>query len=373
MLKDPDRVIGIARDKLGMGPPAPENVVRLDSRPLARAAAPRRRRQPGRASEAAGVHADHALDARPHRRLRRRAGRRCSWRSASARSRCRCARPTGCAAWPRSSTCARSSCRRGAAASSTATAPSWRRRRTSIRSTATRASCPTRATPRAGWRACWGSTAPSWRRSSGQRRFFAWVKRKVTPDEVDGGARRWSCPASRSRASRAASIRTGRWRRRSWATPGSDGQRPRGDRAGAGQAAARHVVVGAGDARRARARHRSSRATVDGAEHRRQRRRADDRSLPDVHHRARAGGAARAEHHAKAAIAIMMDPRTGEVLAMASVPTYNPNDPGRRRRGGRAQPRHHRHLRARLDDEDVHDRGRAGRGRGASPTTASTA
>ena len=30
MLKDPDRVIGIARDKLGMGPPAPENVVRLE-------------------------------------------------------------------------------------------------------------------------------------------------------------------------------------------------------------------------------------------------------------------------------------------------------------------------------------------------------
>ena len=28
MLKDPDRVIGIAREKLGMGPPAPENVVR---------------------------------------------------------------------------------------------------------------------------------------------------------------------------------------------------------------------------------------------------------------------------------------------------------------------------------------------------------
>jgi cell division protein FtsL len=35
MLKDPDRVIGIAREKLGMGPPLPENVVRLDSRPLA--------------------------------------------------------------------------------------------------------------------------------------------------------------------------------------------------------------------------------------------------------------------------------------------------------------------------------------------------
>jgi cell division protein FtsL len=36
MLKDPDRVIGIAREKLHMGPPAPENVVRLDSGALGR-------------------------------------------------------------------------------------------------------------------------------------------------------------------------------------------------------------------------------------------------------------------------------------------------------------------------------------------------
>jgi cell division protein FtsL len=42
MLKDPDRVIGIAREKLGMGPPAPENVVRLESGTLGQqpAAAP---------------------------------------------------------------------------------------------------------------------------------------------------------------------------------------------------------------------------------------------------------------------------------------------------------------------------------------------
>jgi cell division protein FtsL len=44
MLKDPDRIIGIAREKLGMGPPAPENVVRLSSGsltpPLAAAAPP---------------------------------------------------------------------------------------------------------------------------------------------------------------------------------------------------------------------------------------------------------------------------------------------------------------------------------------------
>jgi cell division protein FtsL len=35
MLKDPDRIIGIARDKLGMGPPAPEDVVRLQGGALA--------------------------------------------------------------------------------------------------------------------------------------------------------------------------------------------------------------------------------------------------------------------------------------------------------------------------------------------------
>jgi cell division protein FtsI (penicillin-binding protein 3) len=33
------------------------------------------------------------------------------------------------------------------------------------------------------------------------------------------------------------------------------------------------------------------------------------------------------EHNAKAATSVMIDPRTGEILAMASVPTYNPNDP----------------------------------------------
>ena len=35
MFKDPDRIIGIARERLGMGPPAPENVVRLNSGALA--------------------------------------------------------------------------------------------------------------------------------------------------------------------------------------------------------------------------------------------------------------------------------------------------------------------------------------------------
>ncbi|HEY4185827.1 MAG TPA: penicillin-binding transpeptidase domain-containing protein [Polyangia bacterium] len=36
---------------------------------------------------------------------------------------------------------------------------------------------------------------------------------------------------------------------------------------------------------------------------------------------------AQALHHAKAVIAVVMDPRTGELLAVASTPSYNPNDP----------------------------------------------
>jgi cell division protein FtsI (penicillin-binding protein 3) len=33
------------------------------------------------------------------------------------------------------------------------------------------------------------------------------------------------------------------------------------------------------------------------------------------------------KHNAKAGMAVMMNPRTGEILAMANVPTYNPNEP----------------------------------------------
>jgi cell division protein FtsI (penicillin-binding protein 3) len=33
------------------------------------------------------------------------------------------------------------------------------------------------------------------------------------------------------------------------------------------------------------------------------------------------------KHNAKAGMSVMMDPRTGDILAMASVPSYNPNDP----------------------------------------------
>jgi cell division protein FtsI (penicillin-binding protein 3) len=50
-----------------------------------------------------------------------------------------------------------------------------------------------------------------------------------------------------------------------------------------------------------------------------------DRYLTFITERAIGDGAE--QHHAKAAVSIMMVPRSGEVLAMASVPSYNPNDP----------------------------------------------
>ena len=51
-----------------------------------------------------------------------------------------------------------------------------------------------------------------------------------------------------------------------------------------------------------------------------------DRYLTFVTERAIAE--AQDQNHAKAVMAIVMDPRTGDLLAMASVPSYNPNDPG---------------------------------------------
>jgi cell division protein FtsI (penicillin-binding protein 3) len=46
-----------------------------------------------------------------------------------------------------------------------------------------------------------------------------------------------------------------------------------------------------------------------------------------------------AQHHAKAGVAVALDPSDGEVLAMASVPSLNPNEPdGARERGARNRP-----------------------------------
>jgi cell division protein FtsI (penicillin-binding protein 3) len=57
-----------------------------------------------------------------------------------------------------------------------------------------------------------------------------------------------------------------------------------------------------------------------------------DRYLTFVTERAIAE--AQARHHAKAVVAVMMDPRSGEILAMGSVPSYNPNDGSGAAEGG---------------------------------------
>ena len=73
-----------------------------------------------------------------------------------------------------------------------------------------------------------------------------------------------------------------------------------------------------------------------------------------------------AKYRAKDATAIVLDPRTGAVLAMAVAPTFDANRYPDAARVGPAQPRDHGHLRARLDVQARHGRGRA-LARGSSP------
>jgi len=163
----------------------------------------------------------------------------------------------------------------------------------------------------------------------GQRRYFAWVKRKVTPDEVTAVKTLGLPGIAFTREPRrfypnrtlAATI---------MGHAGSEGNGLEGielslDRQLRGTSTS---VQGMRDAL---GRDIALDVSTDGS--------ADgppttagsdvvltiDRYLTFITERALAAGAA--EHRAKAAIAIVMDPRTGELLAMASVPSYNPNDP----------------------------------------------
>jgi cell division protein FtsI (penicillin-binding protein 3) len=67
-----------------------------------------------------------------------------------------------------------------------------------------------------------------------------------------------------------------------------------------------------------------------------------------------------AEHNAKAGSVVVLDVQTGEVLALANYPSYNPGVRKGLAGGAAAQPRADRHLRARLDDEALHRRAGAG-------------
>ena len=142
---------------------------------------------------------------------------------------------------------------------------------------------------------------------AGQRRFFAWVKRKVTPDEVTAVQ---GAGAARNRVhARAAPLLSephaggdGHGARR------LRGERARGGRAGAGQAL-RGTTSSVQGMRDALGRDIAVEGTRRAPEHAG----SDvvltiDRYLTFITERALAAGAA--EHHAKAAVAIMMDPRT---------------------------------------------------------------
>ena len=163
----------------------------------------------------------------------------------------------------------------------------------------------------------------------GQRRYFAWVKRKVTPDEVTA-VKTLGLPG----------IAFAREPRRFYPNrtlaatimghAGSEGNGLEGielalDRQLRGTSTS---VQGMRDALgRDIALDVSTDGSADGAPTAAG---SDvvltiDRYLTFITERALAAGAT--EHRAKAAIAIVMDPRTGELLAMASVPSYNPNDP----------------------------------------------
>ncbi|HVV17493.1 MAG TPA: penicillin-binding transpeptidase domain-containing protein [Polyangia bacterium] len=157
-----------------------------------------------------------------------------------------------------------------------------------------------------------------------QRRFFAWVKRRVTPEE-----------AAAVRAMQLPGVAMTREPRRFYPNrtlaatvmghAGSDGGGLDGvelalDKMLRGTTSS---VQGVRDAL-------GREIAIDGALETPSTAGSDvvltiDRYLTFITERALAAGAA--EHHAKGAIAIMMDPRTGEVLAMASVPTFNPNEP----------------------------------------------
>jgi cell division protein FtsI (penicillin-binding protein 3) len=157
-----------------------------------------------------------------------------------------------------------------------------------------------------------------------QRRFFAWVKRKVTPEEV-AAVKALDLPG-------VAFTREPRrfYPNRTLAATvmghaGAEGNGLEGVELAFDQAlrGTTSSVQGMRDAL-------GRDIVVDGAVEAPSTAGSDvvltiDRYLTFITERALA--AAAAEHQAKGAVSIMMDPRTGEVLAMASVPSYNPNDP----------------------------------------------
>ena len=164
-----------------------------------------------------------------------------------------------------------------------------------------------------------------------QKRFFAWIKRKVTPDE-----------AAAVRALQLPGVAFTREPRRFYPNrtlaatvmgqAGSDGRGLDGV-----ELAFDHYLRGSSSSVQGVRDALGRDLFVEAASDAPSTTGSDvyltiDRYLTFVTERAIADAAAR--HHAKAIVAVMLDPRTGEILAMASVPSYNPNDPGGAAEGG---------------------------------------
>ena len=75
---------------------------------------------------------------------------------------------------------------------------------------------------------------------------------------------------------------------------------------------------------------------------------------------------------AKAGAIVVLDAQTGEIVALANWPVYNPNNRARTGAQQDAQPRADRHLRAGLVDEAIHHRRRARRRKDHAVDAAST-
>jgi cell division protein FtsI (penicillin-binding protein 3) len=176
-----------------------------------------------------------------------------------------------------------------------------------------------------------GTDARDLEKKLSQKRYFAWIKRKVTPDE-----------AAAVRALQLPGVAFTREPRRFYPNrtlaatvmgqAGSDGRGLDGvelafDRYLRGSSSS---VQGVRDALGRDLFVESASDAINGTG-------SDvfltiDRYLTFITERAIADAAER--HHAKAIVAIMLNPKTGEILAMASVPSYNPNDPAGAAEGG---------------------------------------
>ncbi len=177
-----------------------------------------------------------------------------------------------------------------------------------------------------------------------------------------GGGRQGARAARRGVRARAAAVLSEPLARGDGHGSGRLGRaRPRRRRARARQAAVGDDLVRRRHPRRARARPRR-RGHARRPHGRGQRRRAHDRSLPDVRHgarhRRRASPHARQGRHRD-----RHEPGHGRASRDGVGADVQPQRPRRGER--RARPRHRRRLRAGLDDEDVHDRVGARRGRRA--------